>query len=64
MPDERIYIGDLRAAGKCVSGVRAWFAVNNLDFAKFLREGISEADLLATGDALAREAVDRKHRNG
>jgi hypothetical protein len=56
----RITIDDVRKAGHCVAGARTWFRLQGLDFAKFLSEGISEVDFLATGDQLAQDIVNRK----
>lgn len=41
----------------CSPGVRRWFNSQGLDFKDFLRNGIAEEKLLATGDALALEVV-------
>lgn len=39
--------------GFCLSKGRAWFRRHGLDWRVFVREGIDEAELEATGDALA-----------
>lgn len=57
---DRITINDVRQSGHCVSGAKRWFGLHELDWQKFLLEGISEADFLATGDALAADIVARK----
>lgn len=62
MPEARITITDVRRANHCVMGTRAWFGQRGLDFAKFLKEGISETEFLATGDALAEDIVNRKRQ--
>jgi len=41
----------------CVKGQRQWFALNGLDFRKFVREGYDSEVLLATGCQLAKDAV-------
>jgi hypothetical protein len=42
----------------CVSGARAFGRRHGLDWRKFVREGLPEEDLLATGDAMAIKAVE------
>ena len=44
----------------CPWGLRAFWRTHRLDFADFLKNGISAEALLATGDATAAEAVARK----
>ena len=44
----------------CAWGLRHWWRLQGLDFKDFLKNGISAARLLATGDDLAKQAVDRK----
>lgn len=58
---EPVTIQDIRQAGHCVRGAKTWFEAHGLDFPKFLREGMSEGELLATGDALAAEVIRKKH---
>jgi hypothetical protein len=58
--DRRVTIDDVRAAGHCVRGAREWFDRHGLDFRSFLREGIDEAEFLASGDGLAARIVDLK----
>lgn len=58
--DIRITINDIRAAGHCVSGARDWFARQGLDFRDFLKNGISAADFLASGDGQAAQVFRRK----
>lgn len=55
-----ITITDVRAAGHCVRGARAWFESYDLDFRDFLKRGIDDDAFLATGDAYAIEIVNRK----
>ncbi|WP_442905667.1 hypothetical protein [Hydrogenophaga sp. PBC] len=58
-----VTIDDVRAAGLCVHGTRAWFARHGLDFRAFLRDGITAEVLLATGDAMALRVVEHaSHR--
>lgn len=60
MSDEPVItITDVRRAGHCVSGARAWFERHGLDFRAFLRDGIPAADMLATGDGQGIQVVER-----
>lgn len=58
--DPTIRINDIRATGHCVRGAGRWFTANGLDYKRFLREGMPASELLATGDALAKQVVDAK----
>lgn len=49
-------------SGHCRAGAKAWFAANGFDWRGFVREGIAEDRLLATGDAFALEVVDWAHK--
>lgn len=51
---------DIALAGYCPSGARSWFGRKELDFRGFLKNGIAAEDLLATGDAMAINTVERK----
>ena len=67
--DPIIRIDDIRKAGHCVWGARKWFADNDLDFRKFMSEGLPASTLLSVSDdALPRQVIDRKlkreSRNG
>lgn len=44
----------------CAWGIRAWWRLHDLDFKDFMANGVTSEVLLATGDALALEAVRRK----
>lgn len=60
-PDDPIVtITDIRKAGHCAAGARDWFREHDLDFRDFLTNGLPASTLLATGDALAQQVVDRK----
>lgn len=51
-----IYVSHVRAVrddNYCVPGMKTFFQQHNLDFKKFVREGITEEELLKTGDAMA-----------
>lgn len=55
----------LRGVSFCVSGSREFFKRHNLDWDKFVREGLPEEELLATGDAMCECMVMQwKARNG
>lgn len=41
----------------CVRGSREWAQTHNLDFEKFIAEGLMASEFIATGDALALELV-------
>lgn len=56
---------DIRAAKLCSNGARGFFKRHNLDWNKFLSEGIAEEELLATGDANALRVVEKaRERHG
>jgi len=60
MPEARITIDDIRRAGHCVAGARDWLTLHGFEWRTFLKEGASEADILATGDAYAERVVAMK----
>lgn len=60
----RITITDVRRAGYCPSGARRWAGANGIDFRAFLKDGIEDAELLATGDAMAMRVVSRARAHG
>jgi hypothetical protein len=55
-------------AGFCLPKTRAWFQRYGLDFREFVRGGVDESVLLATGDGMAVAIVKWAHeceeRNG
>lgn len=55
-----VTINDVRAAGHCVRGARAWFEQHGFDFQDFVRNGIDAERLVASGDALAARVVEMK----
>lgn len=61
--DPIITVADIRATGHCVRGAGRWFALNGLDFKKFMREGLPASVLLATGDELAKQVVEHKRQS-
>lgn len=58
MTAPRIYRRHLNALKYCASGCRAFFSKHDLDWGKFLREGIEREKMLATNDAMAIKAVN------
>lgn len=60
MTEPRVTINDIRLAGHCAAGAKAWLTRNGFDFRRFRNEGATEAELLATGDALAVHVIERK----
>ncbi len=56
----RITITDIRQAGHCVAGAREWAKAYDIDFRDFIKNGIDADVLLATGDAMAEQVVQRK----
>lgn len=59
-PDLIITMTDIRRAGHCARGTKAWFDQHDLDFRDFLANGITAADLAATGDGIALQVIERK----
>lgn len=59
---------DVRAMKWCASGARELAKTHGLDFRKFVREGISCDEMLATGDGMAEQIVkyvrERNARHG
>jgi len=56
-----ITANDVHLAGHCITpGLRDWCAVNKLDFRKFIREGYTVAEFLASGCELAARVVRLK----
>lgn len=72
--DFTVTVKDLRYlregnTGFCVRGIKAWAASHGLDFEDFVRNGIKASTLIATGDTLALQVVERmkkerRHGNG
>lgn len=48
-----ITIKDTRELGYCSKGVRAFCKLHNIDYHYVIKNGIKEADLLNTNDAMA-----------
>lgn len=54
----KIKMEHIRQARMCSRGARDFFIRHNLDWNTFLREGIDEELLIATGDAMALQVVE------
>ncbi|MAQ09574.1 MAG: hypothetical protein CMQ11_07045 [Gammaproteobacteria bacterium] len=56
---------DIRSAKLCSNGARGFFARHNLDWNKFLSEGLPEEVFIATGDDNALRVVEKaRERHG
>ena len=67
LDDLIVTINDVRSAGHCAQGARAWFVGHGLDFRAFLRDGIPARQVAAMGDGLADQVITRtleRRRNG
>lgn len=53
-----VTIRDIRACKMCSSGTRAFFVRHDMDWNKFLSEGLPEEDFIRTGDAMAMQVVE------
>lgn len=53
MSDPLVRMEHIRAAKMCSRGARDFFNRHNLDWSKFLKEGIPATELEATGDTMA-----------
>lgn len=49
---------DVRAASMCSKGARRFFERHDLDWARFLREGIEHEELEAIDDAMCRKVIE------
>lgn len=62
MDDEQynfnVKMDDIIAAGHCVRGAQLWATNNNIDWRRFLRDGVPATELLATGDGQAMQVLD------
>jgi hypothetical protein len=53
-----IYLSDLRRIKKgCVTGWKGFCTLHGFSWEKIVKDGISEEELLRTGDAMAEEAI-------
>lgn len=56
---------DIRACRMCSGGTRDFFRRHNMDWNKFLSEGLPEEQFIATGDAMAMQVVRKaRERHG
>jgi hypothetical protein len=53
---------DARGIRFCNRGMRAFFERHKLDWTTFIKEGLPEEEILATGDAMAEEVVYQAHK--
>lgn len=59
MDDELIiHMSDVRSVRMCSRGARDFFRRHDLDWEDFLKNGISAARLVATGDHMALQVVE------
>jgi hypothetical protein len=49
---------DVRACRMCSGGTRDFFKRHNMDWSRFVAEGLPEEDFIATGDAMAMKVVE------
>lgn len=54
----------VRSCRMCSRGAREFFKRHNLDWDKFLSEGLPASVIEATGDAMALEVVQEARNNG
>lgn len=59
----KITITDLRRAGHCAVGIKRWFDAQGLDFKSFLKDGIDDDVLRATGDGQVLNALKQIEKN-
>lgn len=59
MRDGRVTMADLRAAGFCAAGVRAFCTRHGIDYAELLRAGIPFDVAEHTGDAMVITLIQR-----
>lgn len=53
-----VYMSDIRAAKMCSKGTRDFFKRHNMDWSKFLKEGLPAEEFERTGDAMALQVVE------
>lgn len=51
----------VRQSGMCSKGARAFFLRHGLDWSEFIKNGLDESLILATGDAMAKKVVEVAH---
>lgn len=56
---------DIRACRMCSGGTRDFFKRHDMDWNKFLAEGLPESEFIRTGDAMAMQVVEKaRERHG
>ncbi|WP_207950788.1 hypothetical protein [Marinobacter sp. JSM 1782161] len=58
MSELTVTMRDIRAAKMCSRGTRAFFRRHDMDWDKFLREGLPASEFERTGDAMALQVVE------
>jgi hypothetical protein len=56
-----ITMADVRAAKMCAKGARVFFRRHGLDWSTFIKEGLHEQQIAATGDAMALKVIEVAH---
>jgi hypothetical protein len=56
-----ITVSDVRASFMCTKGARAFFRRHNLDWSRFIREGLPEEEIARTNDAMALKVIEVAH---
>lgn len=59
---ERLTVNDVRAAGFCARGMKAWFDGHGLDFRAFLKDGMAVEDVAALNDAMAERVIAKRRQ--
>jgi hypothetical protein len=49
---------DIRACRMCSGGTRDFFKRHDMDWSRFVKDGLPEEDFIATGDAMALKVVE------
>lgn len=56
-----ITIQHVKKVNYCFKGAKRWFETHDLDWDRFIKEGIDEAILLATGCRFAEKVIEVAH---
>ena len=59
-----IILKHVRQCHMCSRGAREFFGRHGLDWSEFVKNGLPEETILATGDAMAKRVVERAHGRG
>lgn len=62
MTELRCFPRHLRSNSICMAGGRAWFKQHNIDWSRFVIEGVDAEVLRATGDPFAMKVVESAER--